>query len=61
MENIEEKLSCDFWFSPTEMKVTLKQLPEAVLKISYPWNSISLKKDMLPNSTMAFVDILRNN
>ena len=32
MENMKEKLSCDLWFSLPEIKVTLKQLSETVLK-----------------------------
>ena len=36
MENMEEKLSCDLWFSLPDMKVTLKQLSETVLKNSRP-------------------------
>ena len=43
------------------MKVTLKQLPETVLKNSCPLNSMSLKKHLFPNSTMEFVDVLRKN
>ena len=32
MEKMKEKLSRDLWFSVPDMKVTLKQLSETVLK-----------------------------
>ena len=36
MENMDGKLPCKLGFSLPDMKVTLKQLSETVLKISYP-------------------------
>ena len=67
MENMKEKLSFDLWLSLLDMKATLKHgfMPKATV-----WNDSEkfmfvkihvLKKHMLPNFTVAFVDILWNN
>ena len=40
---MKEKLSCNLWFSLPEMKVTLKQLSEIILKNSCPHKFMSLK------------------
>ena len=60
MENMKEKLSCDLWFCLLDVKVTITQLLETVLKNSCPQKCMSLKKHLFPNFTVAFVDILRN-
>ena len=36
MGYMKEKLPCDLWFSLPDMTVTLKQLPETVVKTSFP-------------------------
>ena len=57
MEMEKEKSSCGLWFSLPDVKVSLKQLSEIFLKNSYPWKFMSLEKHLLPNFTVAFVDI----